>query len=285
MKKLMLLPLLIMSTLVGCSPKQEEETIYTVNDWFDNTDVLENELNFYVDISEVHDYDKMVAQRLLKTFDIDFKYPKKVDKVDGYDLMSYTIKKEMGPYSELTIFIHERSIETRAEGTRNGLTIEQCVRYDTYGVLGTSLLITYAARRSDTIHNTKEAEHSAAREAGSLENFYKQIEESTTNPTVRFSTLSKEDVNHSLLDDIKDLEVGSNKGSGVNLNDNAFMTYGLSENFMLSFYLNNKSKVIGVLEYKYESSFHYTDSVRYCYEVSREKIDNLINKITGVANS
>lgn len=126
MKKILLVPLMAISLLVGCNTneQQEKDTLYTPMDWFKDTDVVENDLAFYVDLYKVTDYDKEVSNKLLKTFDIDFKYPKKVDKIDSYDLMSYTIKKNMGPYTDFTIYIHERSVETRAVGRLNDRQIE-----------------------------------------------------------------------------------------------------------------------------------------------------------------
>lgn len=286
MKKILLVPLMAISLLVGCNTKEQEEkdTLYTPMDWFKDTDVIENDLAFYVDLYKVTDYDKEVSNKLLKAFDTDFKHPKKINEVDSYDLMSYTIKKNMGPYTDFTIYIHERSVETRAVGRLNNRQIEQCVRYDTYGVLGTSLLITYAARRADTIHTIQKEEYDAAEEANTFKNFYEQIEESTTNPTVKFSNVTKEDTGHALLDDIKDLfgkygekAYGANKGE-------PFMSYGLSEDFALRFYLDKVEGCIALLEYTYQSTFGYSNTIDFGYEVSREKVDNIIDKVTGVAN-
>ena len=285
MKKIMLLPLLVMSMLVGCNQNEgkEAETIYTISDWFENADVFENELSFYVDGYKTTDYDKNVAQKMFDYFRIEHDHPKKIDEVDNNDLISYTIKKNMGPYTDFTIFIHETSIETVAKGSLNNRTILQCGSYKTYSALATSLFITYASKRNDEIHRIKNEEYEAAEEVGTLENFYKQIEESTTNPIATFSNVTKEDINHSLLDDIKDLESGSEK-TYYGGDADEFMSYGVNENFMLKFYLNNNNDPIAKLEYKYQSSLHYTDSVEYCYKVNREKIDNIIKKITGVAN-
>ena len=64
MKKLLLLPVLLMSMIVGCSEKpqneKEKETIYTPMDWFKDTDVIENDLKFYSDFYEIRDYGKVV---------------------------------------------------------------------------------------------------------------------------------------------------------------------------------------------------------------------------------
>lgn len=282
----MLLPLLVMSMLVGCNQNEgkEAETIYTISDWLENTDVFENELSFYVDGYKTTDYDKDVAQKMFDYFLIEHDHPKKIDEVDNNDLISYTIKKNMGSYTDFTIFIHETSIETVAKGTLNDRMILQCGSYKTYSALATSLFITYASKRNDEIHKITNEEYEAAKEVGTLENFYKQIEESTTNPVATFSNTSKEDISHSLLDDIKDLFTTHNKKAyGANRGD-AFMSYGLNENFMLRFYLDKTENTIAMLEYTYQSSFGYSYTYDYGYEVSREKVDNIIKKITGVAN-
>ena len=286
MKKIMLLPLLVMSMLVGCNQNEgkEAETIYTISDWFENADVFENELSFYVDGYKTTDYDKNVAQKMFDYFHIEHDHPKKIDEVDNNDLISYTIKKNMGPYTDFTIYIHETSIETAAKGTLNDRMILQCGSYKTYSALATSLFITYASKRNDEIHRIKNEEYEAAKEAGSLENFYKEIEESTTNPIATYSNVTKEDTDHALLDDIKDLFGKYNeKAYGANKGD-AFMSYGLNENFMLKFYLDKTEDCIAMLEYEYRSSLGYNRLYDYGYKVNRDKVDNLIKKITGAAS-
>ena len=288
MKKILLVPLMAISLLVGCNNKQEEkekekETIYTPMDWFKDTDVFENELRFSADLDVFYDYEKTIANRLLKSFDFEFKHPEKVDDVDQRDLMTYTIKKEMGPYTNYTIRIHEKCIETEAYGVANNKRIKQCARYETYGY-GVTPLLAFSFNRSQEIAKTQKEEYDAAKEVGTLENFYKQIEESTTNPIATFSNVTKEDTNHSLLDDIKGLFNPYSEKAYRADEDGYFMSYGLDENFMLRFYLDYEDEPIAILKYKYQSSLHYTSSCELGYKVSREKVDNIIKKITGATN-
>ena len=62
------------------------------------------------------------------------------------------------------------------------------------------------------------------------------------------------------------------------------MTYGLNEDFMLRFYLDSKDEPVAILEYRYQSSLNFTGSTTRSFSVEREKIDNIIKKITGAAN-
>ena len=287
MKKLLLLPVLLMTMLVGCNDKKpqepEKETIYTVTDWFKDTDVIENELRFDAGLTTSLDYEKAVANNLLSSFEWYFKYPDKVDKVDSFSLMTYTIKKEMGPYTNYAIYVHEKCIETRATGVVKNERVEQCARYETYGY-GITSLIASSFNRSLEITKIQKEEYEAAKEVATLENFYQGIEESTTDPIATFSNVTREDTGHALLDDFKDLFNGHNeKAYGANRGD-AFMTYGLNDNFMLSFYLDRTEDCIAVLEYKYQCSLGYTGSVTTGYKVNREKVDSIIKKITIPAN-
>ena len=287
MKKILLVPLMAISLLVGCNTNQQEEkekeTIYTPMDWFKDTDVFENELRFSADLDVFYDYEKTIANRLLKSFDFEFKHPEKVDDVDQRDLMTYTIKKEMGPYTKCTIRIHEKCIETEAYGVANNKGIKQYARYQTYGY-GVTPLLAFSFNRSQEIAKTQKEEYEAAKEVATLENFYQGIEESTTNPIATFSNVTREDTGHALLDDFKDLFNGHNeKAYGAN-KDYAFMTYGLNDNFMLRFYLDRTEDCIAILEYKYQCSLGYTGSVTTGYKVNREKVDNIIKKITIPAN-
>ena len=287
MKKLLLLPVLLMTMLVGCNDKKsqeaEKETIYTPVDWFKDTDVFENELKFSADLDVFYDYEKTIANRLLKSFDFEFKHPEKVDDVDQRDLMTYTIKKEMGPYTKCTIRIHEKCIETEAYGVANNKGIKQYARYQTYGY-GVTPLLAFSFNRSQEIAKTQKEEYEAAKEVATLENFYQGIEESTTNPIATFSNVTKEDVNHALLDDFKDLINPNNKTSFYPDRRDAFMSYGLSEDFILKFYLDSNEDCVAVLTYEYKGSFNDPHTVTNSYSVSRDKVDNIIRKITGVAN-
>lgn len=288
MKKLLLLPLLLMSMLVGCNEnsksEKETETIYTPLDWFEDTDVIENELKVDIDYYEVNDYEKVIGERMMRFFKIEFKFPKKIDEVEYDSLMRYKIKKNMGPYTDLTIYFHEKCIETIAYGRINNKEFRQFASYNTYGASSVASLISFASIRGEKIQSIQKEEQDAAKEACTLENFYKQIEESATNPTATFSNKSKEDVNHALLDDFKDLLSSKNEKSYYKGDNDYFMSYGLNENFMLKFYLDYEQEPVAILEYKYQSSLNYTSSVECGYRVSRDKVDNIIKKITGVAN-
>ena len=288
MKKLLLLPVLLMTMLVGCNDKKsqeaEKETLYTAMDWFKDTDVIENELTFYVNGGGTKDYGKKVADRMLDFFEIDFKFAEPVKEIDPNDLMTYSIKKNMGPYTQFNIYIHEKCIETRAVGTLKGKTVEQLARCETYTGFGAAYIISFAAKRDDEIYKITKEEYEAAKEVATLENFYQGIEESTTNPIATFSNVTREDTGHALLDDIKGLFSKYSKTAyGANKGD-AFMSYGLNENFMLRFYLDKTEDCIAILEYRYQSSFGFTGSVTTGYEVNRDKVDNIIKKITIPAN-
>ena len=287
MKKILLVPLMALSLLTGCNAKKEEtvkETIYTPYDWLKDTDVFENELRYYCGYDSSYDYDKVIAEKMLDRFDIAFNHPHKIEEVNANDLFTYTVRKNIEPYTECTFYFHETTVETIATGKVNNQTVKHCAQYNCYISYMVVELIKFASKRTEETEKIRNEEYEAAKEAGSLENFYKGIEESTTNPIARFSNVTKEDANHALLEDIKDLFGKYNeKAYGANKGD-AFMSYGLNENFMLNFYLDKTEDCIAMLKYKYQSSLHYTDSYEFGYKVSREKVDNLIKKITGVTN-
>ena len=287
MKKILLVPLMAISLLTGCNTnkeKPEEETIYTPYDWLKDTDVFENDLRYYCGIDSSYDYDKVVAKKMLDRFDIEFKYPHKIEKANQYGLFTYIVKKNIAPYTQCTFYFHETTVETVAIGRVNNELVKQCTSYDCYTSYMIVDLIKFASKRAEETDKIRKEEHEAATEAGTLENFYKGIEESTTNPIATFSNVIKEDTNHALLDDIKDLfSPYSEKAYRVD-EDGYFMSYGLDENFMLRFYLDYEDEPIAILKYKYQSSLNYTDSYEIGYKVSREKIDNIIKKITGTTN-
>ena len=284
MKKILLVPLMAISLLVGCNTnQQEEEQIVTLQDWLTNNDPIENECKYFIGVGHYGDcdYENYVANELL---DDVYGRPEKTNVDGGRALLTYHVKKECGPYTECYIFVHENTIEV--ESYKNyyiGNKPDQHLVYEYYSAFASNFLIK-AYRRADEVYKIKEEEYEAASEAGKLENFYKQIEESTTNPIARFSNVTKEDVGHALLDDIKGLFTKYNETAyGANKGD-AFMSYGLNENFMLRFYLDKTEDCIAILEYRYQSSFGFTGSSSVGYKVNRDKVDVLINKITGVAN-
>ena len=284
MKKILLVPLMAISLLVGCNTnKQEEEQIVTLQDWLTNNDPIENECKYFIGVGHYGDcdYENYVANELL---DDVYGRPEKTNVDGGRALLTYHVKKECGPYTECYIFVHENTIEV--ESYKNyyiGNKPDQHLVYEYYSAFASNFLIK-AYRRADEVGKIKEEEYEAALEASKLDNFYKQIEESTTNPIATFSNVTKEDVGHALLDDIKDLFNPLREKSFDTRQRTPFMSYGLNEDFLLNFYLNNNQEPVAVIEYKYQSSLGYTNKVDIGYSVSREKVDNLINKITGAAH-
>ena len=288
MKKLLLLPLLVMSMLVGCNENgtssKEEEKIYTPVEWLKNTDTFENELYYYVAGIGEEDYDNVIRDKMLQRFEFEFKFPHKIEKANANDLLTYRVKKNLEPYTECTFYFHETTVETRAIGRVKGQLVEQCAQYDCYSSYSIVSLLTFASNRLDETYKIKYEEIAAAKEFNTLENFYKGIEEATTNPIATFSNLTREDTNHALLDDFKDLLKSQKDTSFYYKDKNPFMTYGLNEDFMLRFYLDSKDEPVAILEYRYQSSLNFTGSTTRSFSVEREKIDNIIKKITGSAN-
>ena len=285
MKKILLVPLMAISLLVGCNEmqKQEEEPIITIQDWLSNNNVEENDCEYFIGVGHYGDwdYDNYVANELLDDI---YSQPKRTNKDGGRALLTYHVKKECGPYTECYILVHENSVEVESfKKYYVGNEPDQHLVYDYHSAFASDFIVK-AYRKSKEVEAIKSEEYKAAMEAGKLENFYKEIEESTANPIATFSNVTKEDTNHSLLDDIKDLFSPAKEKSFYSDNKDYFMSYGLNENFMLKFYLDGSSSTIAVLDYKYQSSLGFTGSHKDSYSVSREKVDNLINKITGVAN-
>lgn len=283
MKKLLLLPLLVMSMLVGCNENgsnDKEEKIYTPVEWLKDTNEFENELQYYVGGGDHStDYGKVVADKMLERFEFEFKFPHKIEKANANDLLTYRVKKNLEPYTECTFYFHETTVETRAIGRVKGQMVEQCAQYDCYSSYHIVSLLTFASKRYEETYSIVKGEYDAAKEYATLDNFYKEIEESTANPVATFSNVTKEDVNHALLDDFKDL-LRIKDTPIYSVDRDPFMSYGLNENFMLTFHLGYKDAPIATLEYKFQSSLNFTGSVHSSYEVSREKLDNIIKKIT-----
>lgn len=284
MKKILLVPLMAISLLVGCNAKeQEEEQIVTIQDWLTNNDPIENECNYFIGVGHYGDcdYENYVANELL---DDVYGRPETTNVDGGRALLTYHVKKECGPYTECYIFVHENTVEV--ESYKNyyvGNKPDQHLVYEYYSAFASNFLIK-AYRRADEVGKIKSEEYEAALEAGKLDNFYKQIEESTTNPIATFSNVTKEDVGHALLDDIKDLFNPLRERSFDTRQKTPFMSYGLNEDFMVKFYLDNSQKPVAAVEYKFQSSLGYIKTVDFEYDVSREKVDNLIDKITGVTH-
>lgn len=283
MKKILLVPLMAISLLVGCNEmqKQEEEPIVTIQDWLSDNNPVENECKYFTGVgtySEI-DYGGYVANEILDSMKIYLSHPEKTDVEGGRALLTYHVKKECGPYTECYILVHQNCIEVESfKKYGAGRGPDQHIIYDYHPAPASSLIIETYKRYSE-VKEIKNNERTAAEEVSKLENFYSQIEESATNPIATFSNVTIEDAGHSLLDDIKDLFTTPKEKSYSAGGDGYFMSYGLNKDFMLKFYLSNNSPV-AVLDYKYQSSLGYTGSIRQSYSVAREKVDNLIKKIT-----
>lgn len=295
MKKILLIPIITTPLLTGCGNKN----IITINEWFDNLSeyaegrysVIENDLF----ISEGYDFEFYVAG-LIKDNANDIKIKKtNVKEFDDDYLVTYRLSSKYKDFSDLRIYVYEDKIATSATAyyvDRN--PVEQRVIYE-LPEDNAKAIFEGATKRKQDVKDQNKKDYDEAREKASINNFFKQVDESETKPTIirnkYFGVVDdKEDwrsypLNYSIMDDIKELEYEElEENYRFNSGQTASIVCSIGNDLILRLF-NRADGCIADIEYHFKFTYYpyYSDSHEFDvehigYSISNEKMQVLMDK-------
>ena len=292
MKKLLLLPLMVMPLLTGCNPRQPK---YSLSDWL--TDIKEGTPTFF-DMYNVKnedgtdhpgncfsDYQYKLAGIILEN---SANKSLKMLTPDSYQPhIRYSVTRDMGVFYRVQILIFENAIAMNAEGyDKNKEYVTESACYSIPKENGNKIM-DEAIKWWDEMDELADEAHYAVYEEMGQENFCNYIENLGTAPSVIRYKKEKKDTDLSLLDDIKDFVLIEKDDDYLFLNDGV-VTYGIEDDYIMEIGRDPFYKRPTVQLVKYYSNpailMDYDELVecRVAYSISEGKLIDFLTKVEAM---
>lgn len=298
-KTFLLIPIAIMSCLLGACRKTEVAPVY-----------LDSWLSYLPDPSEdpnaptfsVRDeagtkyyssYDYGLAMSAEIKSVVKNVSPTKINKITNDDVGAvYSLRKSINRLEQCSIYIHKNgTIETAATGSGWGAPKEQLFSYELTETVTNSLINVFKNRYS-TIADTFAREKQEAKEASKPDNLFTAIEQSEAEAFITYketrpehetsNTFTIQDENRSYLDDFKDLEYIELDNYSNDLLP--MVRYYLNDEWTLNIYSgwNNINYNIASIKYLLKNptyKTYYPTYYYFYYEINATKGKALAEKI------
>lgn len=288
MKRVLLIPLLMISMLTGCDKNKEEPLPYvSLTEWISDLDFADG--HFYnLDLVTKNygimpDYNYVVSDNIKTlTKDIEGKETKEYSMAA---LLTYIVSKEHEPFESCFIYIHEDSIETHAlTPFKNGKVREQNYSYP-ISSLTAAKIVGGAYQRAMEIVQINKEEEKEAKEQSSPTNFCKKVEESEKGATLTLygegtaADIVVQDTNKALLSYFKAMEFTEATAYSAYKRT---LTYAIDENLSLTISPNSMGDYLAEFEIKFDSSLGYTKDLKFPYLVAKKQVDALLDIVKKV---
>lgn len=294
MKKIILLPLMVLPLLTGCNNTQKAP-LFSLNEWLTNID-QKDPTYFEADI-----YDKTTRNPYS---DVDFKIAEIIkentksmslkkcapiteirEETKSYPIR-YIIDRKMDDFVRLEVRIDEENLFMWAVGyDENKTYLSEITEYTLPKEDGKKLIQEVDKRWAEVDKIANESYDRVWKET-TPETFYAFIEESTTEPSVIYKEKETKDTNHSLLDDIKGFTyIEIDYIFDLDKHDDVVF-YGLEDDYMMAIGTvsngNNSQSLVQLIKYYDNPACHadyeYISECRRTYSVSGEKIKAFMDK-------
>ena len=291
MKKIILLPLMVLPLLTGCNLKQPK---FSLEDWL--SDIKEGTPTFF---------DMHIRNEDGTT------HPNNCYSDAGYELAEfilentssksltgftpntsknsfrYAIRRDMGDYFELQINVYEDGFTMFEQGynekkeyltKRTGYSLPKGVG---------QTIINEALTKWDEMRTLANETHYAIYEQTTPETFYSYIENLTVDPSVIRYKKEKKDTGHSLLNDLKDFIYIEKDDDYLFLNDGV-VTYGIENDYVMEIGRDpfDKLPVAQLVKYYHNPALlmDYDELIecKVAYSISEEKLISFLNKVQAM---
>lgn len=298
-KRIIIIPIAIMSLLLGACGKKDVAPVYAES-WL--TDVKDNDEDpnspsFYLVNEEgeiecsSHDYGLVLRDRLLNA--LKNVEPKKISKIDKNNRIgaTYQVRKSINRLSYCTFNIfNSGKVETFAGGSGWGAPKEQFFSYEISASVAESLITGFANRYSE-IEEILSSERAAAKENSTTDKFFENVEASEQGAYITYketredqesNTFTFQDDSRSFLDDFKDLEYVSLENYSISLVP--MIRYYLTEDWQLEIFCGWGEANYDVAAIRYKDSktaikTYYPRYYSFYYSINATKGEALASKI------
>lgn len=300
MKKLIILPLMVLPLLTGCNNSQKEPE-FSLEQWLSNittTTPTYFEVEIYNESTNKNirraygDYEAKVADIIKEnTKSISLKKcgpVKEISEESKSYPIRYIIDKNMNYYERLEVRISEDSLLMWAIGYDENKTYLSEITEYTLPKEDGKKIIEEASKRYEEVDKIANESYAEVWDKTTPENFYAYIENSTTKPSVFYNGKQTEDTSFSLLADIKEfvyIEVDyifrMNDDGGV-------VNYGIKDDFIITIgeAWPDGDPLVQVTRYydnpasRYDS--RHRDECRRTYSVSEKKLKAFMDKVKAM---
>lgn len=297
MKKIILLPLMVLPLLTGCNNTQKEPK-FSLEEWLTNID-QKDPTYFEADINgelrnAYGDLDFKIAEIIRNnTKSMSLKKCEPITEIreetKAYPIR-YVLDRKMDNYERLEVRIDEENLFMLTIGyDENKTYLSEITEYTLPKEDGKKLIEEVDKRWAEVDKIANESYDRVWKET-TPETFYAFIEESTTKPSVIYKEKETKDTNHSLLDDIKGFTyIEIDYIFDLDKHDDVVF-YGLEDDYMMAIGTvsngNNSQSLVQLIKYYDNPACHtdneYISECRRTYSVSGKKIETFMEKVKAL---
>ena len=296
MKKLVLLPLMVLPLVTGCNNTQKAP-LFSLEQWLTNID-QKDPTYFEADI-----YDKLTRNPYS---DIDFKIAEIIkentksmslkkcgpiteirEETKSYPIR-YVLDRKMNNYERLEVRIDEENLFMWAIGyDENKTHLSEITEYTLPKEDGKKLIEEVDKRWAEVDKIANES-YNEVYEKTSPEDFYSYIEGSSTKPSIIYNDKETMDTDLSLLNDIKKFVYIEVDYIFDMSNDKGVVNYGIKNDFIITIgeAWPNNDPMVQVTRYYDNPACHidydYMSECRRTYSVSKEKLKTFMDKVKAL---
>lgn len=302
MKKLLLVPILTISLLVGCAKGNSyvPEDI-TLDAWLDGAEKTHNNMyNIYpekqrpvdMDGNDAVDWDNYIIKTIKENVTSTTPRKKINNATNDEEHLWYFLRNPKGKAQVVTLSIFEKYIITNTEFSFAGSITHQILYYDLQPSAG-ERIIEAAKKRILDSYEAEAYETETAKREGTIENIIEQAKKIENEPVIKYQGSSIKDTNRSFLSDLtyeectKWTEYFKEDSDDKNIGPFLF-TYTIKENLMLGLDgfphdRNGQDRYYLTVKHTYKRAFPHHDGeiITYYnfYEVPKSTVNRLEQKI------
>lgn len=295
-KKLLLLPITLMSLfLAGCG-KKEVDPIY-IEEWLSSVKSPKERINaaiFTVPSQSMNmaDYDLKVRDLLSSNINNNCLKGKGSIKKSDREYVTYAIRAEVGRLEYCNIFVYDDGkviTEAFPRGTKFNNIKEQIFNYS-ISEESARYVISQVKERYDQITKEMNNEHQAAREAYNPTNFFASLDEATQDPFMHYretregyetTTFLTVDTGRNILTDLKGLTYTYLENYSIDLLP--MVKYYVDENYQLQIFCgwSKANYDVVCIQHKYDGKYETSlpRSYVFYYQIDAVQGENIVNKI------
>ena len=287
MKKLVLLPLMVLPLLTGCSNTKPN---YSLEEWLTN---IEEGTMTFIDMDV---YDEETGRNRPTNGWSDYQYTLAKFIVDNTankslsnftptrddDHIRYILRREMGDYFEIQINVYENNLTMFEEGySKDKEYLTKITSYSLPKGVGKKI-IDEAINKWEEMDTLADESANKVYQEMSPENFYTYIENAETKPFVKFNNKKSRDNDLKLLDAMKDLvciEVDDLLTLGEGNDNDSIVYYGIEKEYVVAIGRDyfDKKPLLQLTRYYVNPAITYgNDNLSECrvtYSISNEKLN------------
>ena len=291
MKKLILLPLMILPLLTGCSNTKPN---YSLEKWLTN---IEEGTMTFIDMDV---YDEETGRNRPTNGWSDYQYTLAkfiVDNTSSKSLSAFTpnrddeyvryiMRRNMGDYFELHVLVYENNLTMYEEGyTQDNEYLTKTTSYSLPKGVGRKIIDEAINKWEEMDALADESAYKVYQEM-SPENFYTYIENAETKPFVKFNNKKSRDNELKLLDAMKDLvciEVDDLLTLGEGNDNDSIVYYGIEKEYIVAIGRDyfDKKPLLQLTRYYVNPAITYgNDDLSECrvtYSISNEKLNTFMD--------